>query len=618
MSITVVLTLWVICLPLVGLSGNLLYYRRIPRRVAGAVATVPIWLAAALSWGVAYLYTEPAGHRLWTWMQTDLFTAGIGLHVDWLTVLMLITVTTVSACVHLYSFEYMREDEGFYRFFLYLNLFVFAMLVLVCADNLLVLLIGWEGVGVCSYLLIGFWYDRSSARWAGQKAFVVNRIGDVAFLLGLLLTVNTFGTVNIAAIQARLAGAGEGTLLIIALLLFGGAVGKSAQFPLHVWLPDAMEGPTPVSSLIHAATMVTAGVYLVARLDFLYQAVPVAGYVVALTGALTALFAASIALVHRDMKRILAFSTVSQLGFMFVAAGVGAYGAALFHLMTHAFFKGLLFLMAGSVMHALHGELDIFRMGRLAEPLPYTAGMAVIGGLGLAGVPPLAGFWSKDHVLAAAGAGGTWVDYLLLGCLALAALLTALYTFRMVFVAFWGSRAPDRPDDEAIHECGLPMGIGMMVLAGGTLFGGGLGSWAERLAHVSGHGGPSHGTVMALSLVAAFGGILLAYGFYQWRPTWSGRVQEGSLPVHRTLSEGYYVEPLYARLVVDPLRRGARFLWRVVDDVLIDGAVSLSAVTVDLAGLVLRFTQTGYLRHYLLMLAGTLVVLFWCLGLYLL
>lgn len=598
--------------PLAGLLLNCVGFRRIKRPTSGILASVAVIISAVCSWLLFFqLSGEAIEWSLYTWIETAVFAVDIGFYIDWLTGLMLITVTTVSACVHIYSLEYMTDDEGYQRFFIYLNLFVFAMLILVTANNLLMMFIGWEGVGLCSYLLISFWYDRASARKAGRKAFIVNRVGDLSFLIGMFLLVTHAGTLQFSVLEGIVSTL-PGTIdFWVALCLFGGAVGKSAQFPLYVWLPDAMEGPTPVSSLIHAATMVTAGVYLIARLSFLYDLVPAVGSVIAVIGAFTAVFAATMALVHSDMKRILAYSTISQLGYMFVAVGVGSYAAGIFHLMTHAFFKGLLFLMAGSVMHGLSGELNIFKMGGLAKSMPWTAGFAVIGGLGLAGIPPLAGFWSKDEILLASAGGGDALHWTLFISLAFGALLTAFYTFRMIFVAFWGEGETDG------HECGGWMKGAMSILAIGTIGGGAFTYWTSKIAHgahqAGGHGA-GHTLVITTSILVAVGGLLGAYLIYQLRVFSSDRLAELSGPLYRLLAHQYYVDSIYDRLIVNPLRSISTGFWRILDELVIDGGIRLGSLGVEVTGLIIRFAQTGKTRHYLFYLSGAIVLILTLVG----
>src|SRR5580765_2000995 len=468
------------------------------------------------------LHGETWSGDLFPWIQAGPFNVAVGAQVDQLTAVMLLVVTGVGFLIHVYSIGYMHGDDGYARFFTYLNLFVFSMVMLVLADNFLLLYVFWEAVGLCSYLLVGFWYQRQSAIVAGKKAFMVNRVGDFGFLLGVMLIWTTFGTLNYGEVFAAAdTSVGVGTYLAITLLLFMGATGKSAQLPLYTWLPDAMEGPTPVSALIHAATMVTAGVYLVARCHVLYHLAPVSLEVVAVVGAATALFAATIGIAQNDIKRVLAYSTISQLGYMFFALGVGSYAAGIFHLMTHAFFKALLFLGAGSVIHALSGEQDMRRMGGLAGKLPWTHGVMLIATLAISGVPPFAGFFSKDEILHdafASGHYGIWMVGLV------GAALTAFYMFRLYILAF---RGPSRLTHEAehhLHESPSSMIAPLVVLAILSIVGGWIGlpfqhggAFARWLEPVFGGGSAGHepfevspateGALMLLSVAVALFGI---------------------------------------------------------------------------------------------------------------
>src|SRR5262247_2918946 len=470
--------LWLIpVLPLLGATINGVLGKRLPKNIVTAVGvgTIAVPFILALREFLAMLGTSalPINRDYFTWIQAGRFVANAGFMLDHLSGVMILIVTGVGFLIHVYSAGYMAEDPGFYRYFAYLNLFVFFMLTLVLANNYLLMFVGWEGVGLSSYLLIGYWFTRKSAADAGKKAFIVNRIGDFGFLLAIMLIFWTFGRVDFAGVFGRLQDTTSfgpeplgtvGVLTTIGLLLFVGAVGKSAQFPLYVWLPDAMEGPTPVSALIHAATMVTAGVYMVSRSSAIYNHAPGALLVVAAVGAFTAIFAASIGLVQTDIKRVLAYSTVSQLGYMFLACGAGAYAAGMFHLMTHAFFKGLLFLGAGSVIHGLGGLQDIRKMGGLRYHMPWTHWTFLIGTITIAGIPPFAGFFSKDAVL-----WGTW-NYANYGKLLwfvgiVAAAFTSFYMFRLLTLTFYG--APRYTDQEVhhVHESPKSMVIPLVVLA---------------------------------------------------------------------------------------------------------------------------------------------------------
>jgi NADH-quinone oxidoreductase subunit L len=543
--------------------------------------------------------------KVFDWIEVGSFVAPVEFRVDPLSMVMALTVTGVGFLIHVYSIDYMHGDPRYPRYFAYLNLFVAAMLTLVLANNFVVLYVGWEGVGLCSYLLIAFWFERRAAADAGKKAFIVTRIGDTAMLIGIFLIFATTGSVRFDEVFGAAGGLASATGTAIALLLFAGAVGKSAQMPLHVWLPDAMEGPTPVSALIHAATMVTAGVYLVVRTHQLFEASPIALGVVAVVGTVTALYAALSALGQDDLKRVLAYSTISQLGFMFLAAGVGAYAVAIFHLVTHAFFKAAMFLGAGSVMHATHGEIDITRLGGLRGRMPLTTAVFVLGGLALAGVPLFAGFFSKDQILAAAyeaGEVGLWVVALL------TAGLTALYMARAVSLTFFGRSRYEG----TVHESPPLMTIPMAALAALAVLGGLLGLSATTgriqgfLAGVFGeaeHGAAGGLSELALAVLATVVSLLgLAVGWYVYG---SGRVDWQRLRarldgVRRTLQHGFYVDDAYGRVLVLPARAAASFTAYTFDARVIDGTVNgLGRVFGRLAGAGRR-VQTGLVRTYAL------------------
>ena len=569
---------------------------------------------------------HPLGQEwiLYTWVPVADLRVPFGLLFDRLAAIMLLVVTTVSFLVHIYSIGYMADDPGYRRYFAYLNLFVFSMLLLVLANNFLLLFVGWEAVGLCSYLLIGFWYEKKTASDAGKKAFIVNRIGDAGFLLGIFTLFATFGTLEytrIFEIVQSNPGYFSGVLAAATLFLFMGAVGKSAQFPLYVWLPDAMEGPTPVSALIHAATMVTAGVYMVARSHPLFQEVPQIGTLVASIGAFTAIFAASIALVTDDIKRVLAYSTISQLGYMFVAVGLGAYTAGIFHLFTHAFFKGLLFLAAGSVMHATGGELNMHKMGGLWKKMPHTGWTFVIGALALSGIPPLAGFFSKDEILASAFRTG---HTLIWGVAWATAFLTALYMFRLIFKVFFGN-----PQDPALyehaHESPPVMTVPMWILAVLSVTVGWLG-WGEEsslfhrfLAPTLGHleivppmvekeGGLG---LILLSVAAGLAGIWLAYQmFLKGYPNPTALAQRAGF-FYRLLKGKYYVDELYQTVIVTPIRGLAVLTFRLVDRILIDGTVNLTGKSLAATGNVIRKGSSARTRTYLFWVLLGAHVLLW-------
>lgn len=625
--------IWLILLfPALGVIINGFFARWVGRRGVSWIGPGVVGLAFLVACKAFLdLRSLPVDQRLieevlYTWIGSGRFTVEMALQIDPLSVVMMLVVTGVGFLIHVYSVGYMHDDPGYTRYFTYLNLFTLSMLVLVSANNFLLMFIGWEAVGLCSYLLIGFWFERDSAANAGMKAFVVNRIGDFGFLVGMMLIFVTFGTLDFtkvfhAAPEALALGGPTATL--IALLLFVGAVGKSAQIPLYVWLPDAMEGPTPVSALIHAATMVTAGVYMVARCGALYLLAPFALAVVATVGVATALFAATIGLVQNDIKRVLAYSTVSQLGYMFAALGVGAFGAAIFHLMTHAFFKALLFLGAGSVIHGMGGEQDIQKMGALRRHMPVTHVTFLIASLAIAGIFPFAGFFSKDEILFSAYAGG---NYGIWAVAVFTAFLTAFYMFRLHFLIFHGTSRVDREVARHIHESPRVMTLPLAVLAvlsviGGfvgipIIFGGNkIGAFlAPALAH--GEANAPHagaGTelgLMAFSLAVAAAGIALAWRWYLARPEVPGRVAHRYRTLYRLLLNKYFVDEIYDDLVVKPSLVGSEAVYRRFDLRVIDGAVNGAGALVRSFASAIRVYQTGYVRNYALsILLGVVLVM---------
>ncbi|MDR5682854.1 MAG: NADH-quinone oxidoreductase subunit L [Armatimonadota bacterium] len=615
---------WIVGLPLAGCVVNGLVGGRLGHRAVSAVACLSVLGAFAL--GVIGLrqlagMPEQAVVKVWLfeWIPAGDLRVAAALQLDRLSALMVVVVAGVGFLIHVYSVGYMAGDPAYSRYFTYLNLFTASMLLLVLAANVLVLFVGWELVGLCSYLLIGFWFEREAAAAAGRKAFVVNRIGDAAFLLGICLLFATLGTLDFEEVgraaqtaQADLPPERHALLTPIALLLFAGATGKSAQLPLYVWLPDAMEGPTPVSALIHAATMVTAGVYMIARLWPLFAAADwVLANVVAVIGAATALFAATVAVAQNDLKRVLAYSTISQLGYMFLALGVGAATAGMFHLTTHAFFKALLFLAAGSVMHAMHGLVDVRRLGGLARAMPLTFAGFSIGALALAGIPPLAGFWSKDHILAAAYEHG-FVGLWLVGVVT--ALVTAFYITRATVLAFGGHPFDPRAHP---HEAPPSMAWPMVVLAGLSAVGGLLGAkfvgapfdryleplFVTGIPHATPRGGLSEAALIALSVAAALAGVAAGWAVFRGR-----RIAEfGAVGV--LLARQWMVEEAYEAVLVRPARRLARFLAEVADPVWIDGIANGIGAAASRAGAAIRTWQTGYVRQYAAgILIGALVV----------
>ncbi|EFH10013.1 NADH-quinone oxidoreductase subunit L [Pseudoroseomonas cervicalis] len=562
----------------------------------------------------------PATVEIVTWLDVGGLQLSWALRYDTLSAMMVGMVTLISTMIHLYSVGYMSHDPTQPRFFAYLSLFTFMMLMLVTADNLLQLFFGWEGVGLASYLLIGYWYEKESANRAAMKAFIVNRVGDLFFMLGMALTFWTFGSIEFNTIfqgveaARQLTFAGLPVLEVIALLFFLGAMGKSAQIGLHTWLPDAMEGPTPVSALIHAATMVTAGVFLMARMSPLVEYAPnVLGFVTVI-GATTAIFAASVGMVQNDIKRVIAYSTCSQLGYMFFAVGVGAYQAAVFHLFTHAFFKALLFLGAGSVIHAMSDEQDIRRMGGIWKKIPLTYAMFWIGSLALAGVPFFAGYYSKDMILEAAFAGHGWTAKYAFVMGMAAAFLTAFYSWRLIIMTFHGTPRADHHTMEHVHESPAVMLIPLFVLALGALFTGAYfyedfvgHHWAEfwngaivnaphnHIMHEA-HEVPSW--VPLAPTVAGALGIALAYVFYMFVPTLPGRVAAAVPGLYRFLLNKWYFDELYDRLFVRPARALAQLLWKVGDVKIIDGMPNGAAsLTAQASGRVVKL-QSGRVANY--------------------
>jgi NADH-quinone oxidoreductase subunit L len=664
--------LWIIlALPLAGAAINGLFGKRWPQSAVNSVAVSAVvlsFLAAAET--VREFFQLAPGQipfvgNYFTWMvggeaTSHPFRVDFALQVDQLTVVMLMVVTFVGMLIHIYSTGYMAHEGGYYRFFCYLNLFMFFMLTLVMAANLIVMFVGWEGVGLCSYLLIGFWFLKKSAADAGKKAFIVTRIGDFGFTVGILLVFATFGTVTFGEIfrqldngstvlstigtvtfAAHVGSVSTPVLTTICLLLFAGAIGKSAQLPLYVWLPDAMEGPTPVSALIHAATMVTAGVYMVARMNPLFSRAPAAMLVVAIVGAVTAFYSATIGLVQTDIKKVLAYSTVSQLGYMFLACGVGAYTAGIFHLMTHAFFKGLLFLAAGSVIHAMGGEQDMMKMGGLRKKIPVTYWTTFIATLAIAGIPGFAGFFSKDAILEAAK-DGPHANLILWLLGVVGAGLTSFYMFRLVFLTFFGKPRYDEHKVH-VHESPKNMTVPLMVLAFLSIFGGwfaapklvgGIDYFDKFLAPVFSASAPASDAMNAASTEAASSpamdllhaltgwpvvvgilGLLVAWYFYIKRPDIPKKMAQSAHALYLLLLNKYYVDEIYAALIVRPLLWiSTNVFWHVVDEGAIDGVVNGTATVARESGSQARKLQSGNTRSYaawvILGAVGFTVILF--------
>ena len=614
------LDLWLIPIwPLLGFLLNGFFGRRLGKSAVVKIACGSVGLSLLASAKAVWelLGRAPEARRVEQlvapWIGVGNFRADWGLLLDPLSAVMILVVSGVGFLIHVYAVGYMHDDRNFPRFFTYLNLFTFSMLMLVLANNYLLLYVFWEAVGLCSYLLIGFWFERPAAAEAGKKAFIVNRVGDFGFGLGVMLLWTALGTLQyadaFAAAPARLAADG-GLVTAITLLLFLGATGKSAQIPLYVWLPDAMEGPTPVSALIHAATMVTAGVYMVARSAPLFNLAPVSMAAVAWIGGLTAVFAASIALVQTDIKRVIAYSTISQLGYMFLGCGVGAYAAAIFHLMTHAFFKAVLFLGAGSVIHGLGGEQDLRKMGGLRRHMPVTAWTFLIAALANAGIVPLAGFWSKDEILYGAFAGGhlgVWI----LG--AGGAFLTGFYMLRCYWLAFEGpSRAVDH--GQHAHESPPVMTVPLAILAFFAVVVGFVGVPPEHGVYhrlvapvfaaagtMAVHEAPIGEVPMAiLSLAIAGAGVVTAIRFYAWQPDLPDRWAAKYPKAYQWLLHKYYVDEWYDALFVEPIRRLAVWCWRGFDEPVVDGSVNGVGALVRAGSGVLRYLQTGYVMSYVL------------------
>jgi NADH-quinone oxidoreductase subunit L len=647
-------------LPLAAFAINLLFGRGLIRAQAHWIAAPAVfgsWVVSLLVFREIYTDHTVLSQHLFRWIPAGDFTVDVNLRVDQLTAVMLLVVTTVGFLVHVYSVGYMKGDPGFYRFFAYLPLFVFSMLMLVLADNFLLLFVFWEAVGLCSYLLIGYYFKRRSAANAAKKAFIVNRVGDLGFGLGVMWIFAAFGTLNFEEVFTHLGDVDPAVLTGIALLLFLGACGKSAQWPLHVWLPDAMEGPTPVSALIHAATMVTAGVYLIGRSHALFSASETAMLVVTLVGLFTAFMAATIGMVQNDIKRVIAYSTVSQLGFMVFALGLGAWVAAIFHLVTHAFFKGLLFLGAGSVIHGMHDEQNIWNMGGLRKWMPITFWTFLAAALANAGVIPFAGFWSKDEIIV-----GGWIsDYQPIGTIAVViglvtAFFTALYMFRVVFVVFTG-KPRFNPDDVHPHESPPSMTLPLVLLAIPSIFLGVLIGWPPEdgrlheflnpvfygesadAEHASAGNsevaslytvataqddgaveetqaaGPHHAstetmlTFGVISTVVALAGVLVAYLTYVTGTINATALANRYRGLYMFLYEKWRWDELYNRMFVRPLASFSTFLWRVVDVGIIDGIVNGVASGIGAISQRLRHVQTGLVGNYALAIALGMVII---------
>lgn len=617
---------WLVPLiPLIGFILNGLGRNTFSKGFTGFIGSGVILISFVISIAIFIaLGSDPVkSHEvfLFDWISAGSLHIPLSFLVDPLSSIMLLIITGVGFLIHVYSVGYMHDDEGFGKFFSYLNLFIFFMLLLVLGSNYVVMFIGWEGVGLCSYLLIGFWYTNSNYASAAKKAFVMNRIGDLGFLLGVFFIFTTFGSIEFSKIfpQAANMVPGNSTIALIALLLFIGACGKSAQLPLFTWLPDAMAGPTPVSALIHAATMVTAGIYMIARSNILFDLAPVIQHVIAVVGLATAIIAAIIALTQTDIKKVLAYSTVSQLGYMFLGLGVGAYNGAFFHVITHAFFKALLFLCAGSVIHALHHEQDMRHMGGLRKKLPVTFLTMLIGTIAIAGLPPFSGFFSKDEILAHVFA----YDKIMWGIAVFGAFLTAFYMFRMLFLTFYGNYRGTHHAEEKIHESPSSMTVPLIVLAVLSAVGGVIGlpevlggnhwlsHWLAPVIHHTAEA-PDHATeyaLMGISVVGVLISIAIAYAKY---------IKQGHVPVPdeakrsllaRLSYNKFYFDELYDALFRKPLDVLSGFFYKIVDNKIVDGIVNGLGWGTSEASKGIRLVQSGNVGFYIFMMVVGIISL---------
>ena len=632
-----------VLLPLAGFLINGLFGSKIKNeKVIGIIGSGTIGLSFLIVLGAFFqTLALPVDQRqtivnLFTWLQAGGLNINIAYQVDQLSLVMALIVTGVGFIIHVYSIGYMHGDKSFWRFFSYLNLFIFAMMNLIMSDNFVLLFLGWEGVGLCSYLLIGFWYDRkfekSTTSDAAKKAFIVNRIGDFGFLLGMFLIYLTFGSLNFNDVFAKAAvfNIPTSTFNFIALFLFIGATGKSAQIPLYVWLPDAMAGPTPVSALIHAATMVTAGVYMVARCSIIFVSAPAIMTVIAIIGVLTAMFAATVGLVQNDIKKVLAYSTVSQLGYMVLALGVGAFSAGIFHVMTHAFFKALLFLGAGSIIHAMHDEQNIQHYGGLKKYMPVTYITFLVAALAISGIPPFSGFFSKDEILWFSFTNGN-ITYWFLG--AFTAVLTAFYMFRLIYLTFEGKERFGH--DKHPHESPKVMTVPLVTLAVLSFIGGFIGipalfsgehgnrfeNWLEpifanaqtKLAMFGTHSQSQEILFMTITFMGAVAAILLARYMYLKNTEAPSRVSKKFSGLYNLLFNKYFVDEAYDAAIVTPIVKGSEsILWKIADNKLIDGAVNGTASLIGFISKGIRKIQTGVAQFYaLMMMLGIVIALFW-------
>lgn len=620
-----------ILLPFIGFLINAFIGNKLPKNISGIIGSAAILgsfvISCILFFGFVNGTQQKIDINFFDWIAFSGFNIGFGVLVDQLSATWLMVVTGIGFLIHVYSIGYMHDDEGFSRFFSYLNLFVFFMLLLVLGNNFLVTFIGWEGVGLCSYLLIGFWYKNQSYNDAAKKAFVMNRIGDLGFLLGMFLILWNFKTLHFGTIQAAMSAGtvGHGTMVAITLLLFVGAMGKSAQIPLYTWLPDAMAGPTPVSALIHAATMVTAGIYMIARANFMYIEAPETMHVVAIVGLATALFAATIGLLQNDIKKVLAYSTVSQLGLMFMALGLGAFSSGVFHVITHAFFKACLFLGSGSVIHALHGEQDIRKMGGLKKWMPITFWTFMLASLAISGVPPFAGFFSKDEILAKAFEH----NKVIWAIASIASLMTAFYMFRLVYLTFFKEFRGTEEQKHHLHESPAVITFPLIVLAVLSVVGGFIGipavfganHWLSNfLAPVfvtPAHAGTeahalSHTMEYALMGIAVAGALIsILYARYKYISKGELPANEGELTgVSKLIYHKYYIDELYEAIIVKPIMKLSEIGYEIVDKIFVDGIITWMGKLSVMTGNQVRKLQSGYIGFYLIAMVLGVIVMF--------
>lgn len=610
--------------PLLGFIINGFFGKKISKGLSGSIASLSI-LASFIVSVITFVELQGSASKehvvnVFSWINSETLKVPFEFLIDPLSSVFLLIITGIGFLIHIYSIGYMHEDEGFSRFFTYLNLFVFFMLLLVMGNNYLITFVGWEGVGLCSYLLIGFWYKNTAYNNAAKKAFIMNRIGDLGFLLGILLIFVTYGSITYTEIFDRAGTAGVSTVTAIALLLFIGAIGKSAQLPLYTWLPDAMAGPTPVSALIHAATMVTAGIFMIVRSNVFYSISDVASETVAIIGAVTALFAATIGLLQNDIKKILAYSTVSQLGLMFLGLGVGAFSSAVFHVTTHAFFKALLFLGAGSVIHAMGGEQDIRKMGGLSGKIKITFITMLIGTIAISGIPPFSGFFSKDEILA-----HTYEHSKVLWLIGMiASMLTVFYMFRLVFLTFFGKFRGTHDQEHHLHESPSSMTIPLMILAALSVIGGVLGlpefwhlpNWMhhnlESVIKRPNYSTLSHETewmLMGLAVAAAFAVTYFTYLVYMRYKVLPAEKEEQLKLWQRLIYNKYFVDEIYDMLIRKPLDGISKLFNKYIEKEMIDGLVNGVGSSVKWIGNTVRYVQTGQIGFYLMSMILSVVLI---------